>query len=291
MRDLSDYEKLVLDKFSKLTKNQKKIAQFLLDHPEEIALSSIDVIAEKLKVGKSTIVRLAQTLGYDGFLELKTELSNKLRKDLSLTKKFKDALKSESARSDFLSTIADNEIKNIHSTIESFDRDHFKKAILIFVSAPNIYTIGVGLSSLLADIAAYYLNRITMRTKTFNHGILSFQEQIISLNKGDAILAISLPPYAYPTIEAAENARYRGIKVVSITDKITSPIVQYSDVVFTAKTDNIVFINTVSAVLTIIYDLAAGIGLSDRATSLTALALFEKVESDYGFDVHTDFFK
>ena len=73
MPELTYYKQLILDHVSHLTKNQKKIAQFVLDHPEEIAFSSIDVIARKLKVGKATIVRLAQTLGYKSFLELKTE--------------------------------------------------------------------------------------------------------------------------------------------------------------------------------------------------------------------------
>ncbi len=291
MADLSHYKQLIFNNFNKLTKNQKKIAQYLLDHPEEFAFSSVETIAEKLNVGKSTIVRLAQTLGYEGFLELKTELSNELRSDLSLTKKFKDALKSSPAKSDFIATIANNEINNIRSTMQSFDKDLFYKAVKIFVAAPNIYTMGVGISSFIAQIAAYYLNRVTMRARSFTHGSLSLEEQIISLKKDDAILIISLPPYAYPTIEAAEAAQYRGIKIISITDKLTSPITQFSDVVFTTETDNIVFINTISSVLTIVYILAAGVGLSDRATSLTALSLFEKVESEYGFDIHTDFFK
>ncbi|MHB2149622.1 MurR/RpiR family transcriptional regulator [Calditrichota bacterium LG25] len=291
MADLSYYKKIILDNFDKLTKNQKKIAQFLLDHPEEIALSSIENIAEKLNVGKATIVRLAQTLGYKGFLELKTELSNKLRDDLSPTQKFKNALKTHTDKSDFIRTLATNEMNNIQKTIENLDRDQFNKAVRIFVSATNIFTMGLGISSFLAEIASYYLNRVTMRARAFTHGSLTLEEQIISLKKDDALLVISLPPYSYQTIEATETAQYKGVKIVSITDKITSPIAQYCDVVFIAETNNIVFINTVGAILTIIYSLAAGIGLSDRATSLTALSLFEKVESDYGFDIHSDFFK
>ncbi|RKY81684.1 hypothetical protein DRQ07_03395, partial [candidate division KSB1 bacterium] len=237
MTTLLYYKELIVEKFDKLTKNQKKIAQFLLDHPEEFAFSSIEILADKLKVGKSTIVRLAQSLGYDGFLELKTELSNKLRSDLSPTKKFKEALKSEPAKSHFISILAQNEVNNIQATIQKFDRELFNKAVKIFVSAPNIYTMGVGISYFIAEIAAFYLNRITMRAKVFTHGVMSFEEQIISLKRDDAILVISLPPYSYSTIEAAEAAQYRGIKIVAITDKLTSPITQFSDVVFTIETN------------------------------------------------------
>jgi DNA-binding MurR/RpiR family transcriptional regulator len=151
--------------------------------------------------------------------------------------------------------------------------------------------MGSGLSSFLSEIAAYFFNRMNMKTKAFTHGSVNLEEQVISLNKDDAILIINLPPYVYANIAAAEAARYKGIKIVSITDKFTSPISQFSDVVFVCDTDNIVFVNTVSSVLSIIYFLATGIGLSDRTTSLTSLSLLEKVESEYGFDIHMDFFK
>ena len=100
-----------------------------------------------------------------------------------------------------------------------------------------------------------------------------------------------LSGHSIDTIEAVENARAKGIKIISITDKIISPITKFSNVVFTAQTNNIVFVNTVSSVLVIIYALAAGVGLTDRTTSLKAISSFEKAKSEFGFDVHSEFFK
>jgi len=291
MPDLAPFKKLILKHISHLTRNQKKVAQYLLDHPEEIALSSIDVIAERLSVGKATIVRLAQSLGYKGFLELKTELSNKLRDDLSLTKKFKDTIENSNLEVDFLPRIATNEIANIQTTLRDLDQKAFERAVDILLGCSRIYTMGLGISSFLSQLAAYFLNRITMKASAFGHGCLSFHEQMASVEPDACILCFSLPPYSVATIEAAEAARSKDIKVISITDKLVAPIVRHSDVVLTAKTHNIVFINTISAVLVLIYALAAGIGLRDRARSLQVLSLFEKAKSEFGFDVHTEFFQ
>lgn len=291
MPDLSAYKKLILDHLSHLTRNQKKVAQFLLDYPEEIAFSSIDTIAEKLSVGKATIVRLAQALGYKGFLELKTELSNKLRNDLSLTQKFKDTFDSKHLKTGFLASLAENEIENIQNTVQSIDQKAFDNAVKILFTAPKIYTMGLGISSFLSQLAAYFLNRITMKASAFTHGNISFHEQIISVNPGDCVVTISLPPYSVSTIEAAEVGKSKGIKIISITDKLVAPITRFSDVVFTAKTHNIVFINTVSSVLLIIYALATGVGLRDRTKSLEILSLFENAKTEFGFDVRTEFFK
>lgn len=291
MADTFQYKQLIIDNFERLTKNQKKIAKYFLDHPEEFAFSSIDQIANRLNVGKSTIVRLAKTLGYEGFLGLKLELSTKIRSDFSQTKKFTDTLKDLQTKTDFISILTNNEIKNIQTTIQKIDRHLFNKAIEIFITAGEIYTLGLGISAFLSEMAAYYFNRMNMKTKAFTHGSISFEEQIISLKKNDAVLLISLPPYLDSLIEAAELARYRGIKIVTITDQIISPIAQFSDVVFICDTNNIVFVNTVSSILSIIYILTTGIGLSDRTTSLTSLSLLEKTESEYGFDIHSEFFK
>lgn len=291
MSEFNAYKQLILDNIAHLTKNQKKIAQFLIDHPEEIAFSSIDTIAEKLNVGKATIVRLAQALGYKGFLELKTELSAKLRNNLSVAKKFKAALDNEPLKTDFITAIANGEIENIRTTIEKLDRIAFENAVDICVNASRIYTMGVGISKYISQLSAYYLNRITLKTTSFTCGGFSFHEQILSTKSDDAIIAISLAPYTLATIEAAELARSRGNKVISITDELVAPIAEYSDVVFPVLTNNIVFINTASAIFMIVCALATGIGLKDRTTSLKALTLFEETKTEFGFDVHTDFFR
>lgn len=290
MTDLSAYKKLILKNFDKLTKKQKKIAQFLIDHPEEIALSSIDSIADRLNVGKATVVRLAQSLGYKGFLELKTELTNRLRDDIRPSRKLKAALKDSSVKSDFLAAIANDEIQNIHDTINDLDQAAFDKAVQILKQAPQIYTMGLGISSYLSQLAAYFLNKLSLKAKAFDHGAISFHEQILSLSKNDALIGISLPPYSIETIKAAEVARQKGIKVISITDKLISPITKFSDVVFPVKTHNIVFVNSVGAILVIIYSLATGLGLSDKEQALKALEQIENANSDFGFDVRKDFF-
>lgn len=291
MADPILYKQLIMERYDELSKKQKKISQFFIDYPEEFAFSSIESIANKLNVGKSTIVRLAQTLGYKGFLELKNELSNSLKTDLGQTKKFTETLKAIRTSNDFITKYTNNEIRNIQLTIEKIDKNSFNRAIQILIMAPNIYTLGSGICSFLSEIAAYYFNRINMKTRAFTHGSVSFEEQIVRLKSKDAILVLSLPPYIYSITKAVEAAKYRGIKVIAITDKLTSPISKYSDAIFLCETENIVFVNTISSIISLIYILTTGIGLSDRTTSLNSLSLLEKVESEFGFDIHTDFFK
>lgn len=290
MADLSTYKDLILENIDRLTKNQKKIAQFLIDHPEEIALSSIDTIAERLNVGKATVVRLAQSLGYKGFLELKSELINRLRDDIRPSRKLKAALKDSHLKSEYLTTIASDEIQNIQDTLQNLDQEAFDKAVKILKDAPHIYTMGLGISSYISQLAAYFLNKLCLKARAFHHGALSFHEQILSLKKNDALIGISLPPYSIETIKAAEIARQKEIKVISITDKLISPIAKFSDVTFTVKTHNIVFINSIGAIFVIIYALATGLGLSNKESALKALEQFESAQSDFGFDVHKDFF-
>lgn len=291
MSEFTAYKQLILDNISHLTKNQKKIAQFLIDHPEEIAFSSIDIIADKLNVGKATIVRLAQALGYKGFLELKTELSVKLRDNLSATKRFKAAMESEPLTTDFITTIANGEIENIRATIEKLDRTSFNVAVDMCVKAQRIYTLGAGISQYLSQLTAYFLNRITLKASSFTNGGFSFHEQVLSTTKDDVIITFSLPPYTIATIEAAEMAKSKNIGIISFTDKLVAPIAEYSDVVFPVFTENIVFTNTISAISMLVCALATGIGLKDRTTSLKALTSFEATKTEFGFDVHTDFFK
>ena len=73
--------------FSKLTKTQKLLAQKLMDNYEDYVFLSIEEAAKVLGVHKSTLVRLAQNLGYSGYGELRADLQALYRQEVSPGKK------------------------------------------------------------------------------------------------------------------------------------------------------------------------------------------------------------
>lgn len=64
--------------FEELFPAEKKTAQYILDHLEEVTLLNISQLAKKAHASEASIVRMAKHLGYNGFFQMRLLLSNDL---------------------------------------------------------------------------------------------------------------------------------------------------------------------------------------------------------------------
>lgn len=62
--------------FEELFPAEKKTAQYILDHLEEVTLLNISQLAKKAHASEASIVRMAKYLGYNGFFQMRLLLSN-----------------------------------------------------------------------------------------------------------------------------------------------------------------------------------------------------------------------
>src|SRR6185369_11862544 len=60
----------IAERYDSLSNRLQQIAKFVLDHPNDIALETVVVIAERAGVPPSALIRFAQALDYSGFREM-----------------------------------------------------------------------------------------------------------------------------------------------------------------------------------------------------------------------------
>src|SRR5262252_4155771 len=61
----------ILENFAQLSPTLQAAARFVVDHPNEVMIASMRSVAQRAGAQPSTLVRLAQQLGYDGWPALK----------------------------------------------------------------------------------------------------------------------------------------------------------------------------------------------------------------------------
>lgn len=281
MEKIEEIRRLIKDKLPNLTRSQKIIADYMLEHPQKFALSSLEQLEQELKVSKSTIVRMAQFLGYDGFYRLKADFLEEIKNSLEPIERYKKFLSTPHERLDFVELIAEETIKNIEKTIQFLDKIQYAKAIDLIKEANHVYFIGMGISSCLAEIANYLFNRAAIKSTFMPYGALKFTEQIVAMSRKSLVFAFCFPPYSRETISAARYAQSRGIKVISITDKMTNEISQYSDVCLQAAVESITISNSIMSVLVILYALIAQLGKEFKLKSLKTIEALEKVRREF----------
>src|SRR5947199_10488034 len=66
-QSLSAYIRARFDEFSR---SQKDVAQYIVDHLDEVAFQTAEELARRANTSSSTVVRFSQALGFEGFPEL-----------------------------------------------------------------------------------------------------------------------------------------------------------------------------------------------------------------------------
>jgi Transcriptional regulators len=261
---IKSIDMLIRSKLESFSKREKVIANFFVEQMTDVAFLSIHDIAEKLGVGRASIVRFAQKLGYDGFYDLKHDIKNQLQTSIAPLERYQLALKDSAAGYTSILQIADNEVNNINFTVNNLDKKAFNKAAKLLAQAETVYCSGYNMSSFLAGIMSFLLQRIGLKSFPTNLGGRSLEEQLINISRKDVLVTFSNPPYSVETIKATQFAKKQQCSVISFTNSIASPIVQSSDIVLTVKSDSEIFTNSFSAILVVIYALVNEIAIHNK---------------------------
>jgi DNA-binding MurR/RpiR family transcriptional regulator len=88
---------------------ERKAAQFILDHPEQVINLSVQKVAELAQVSEATLVRLSRSLHFKGFQELKLRLAADLAagKTIATTDSYQE-IKIDGTVAEFMQTISHN---------------------------------------------------------------------------------------------------------------------------------------------------------------------------------------
>ena len=270
-----DLEALIQRKYHELPENQRKVADFLIQHIREAPFLSVVEIEDRSGASKATVVRLAQSLGFSGFLEMRGKLIKGVQSQMRITEMF--PLLAGTSREETLTAVADQDVRNINQTINQLDRKVFRDVARMILNASRVYTLGLGISSLMARILAYSLSQVAIRSTSLVHDYETFIEQIHLFERSDLIIAFSFPPYSKETIEVVRAAARRKARIVAVTDRVTSPVSLYAARVLPVVSQNMLFTNSFSAISVIINALTTEVALLNKAKALKNLKESEKL--------------
>jgi DNA-binding MurR/RpiR family transcriptional regulator len=274
-RGSPDLEALIQRKYHELPENQRKVADFLIQHIREAPFLSVVEIEDRSGASKATVVRLAQSLGFSGFLEMRGKLIKGVQSQMRITEMF--PLLAGTSREETLTAVADQDVRNINQTINQLDRKVFRDVARMILNASRVYTLGLGISSLMARILAYSLSQVAIRSTSLVHDYETFIEQIHLFERSDLIIAFSFPPYSKETIEVVRAAARRKARIVAVTDRVTSPVSLYAARVLPVVSQNMLFTNSFSAISVIINALTTEVALLNKAKALKNLKESEKL--------------
>ena len=269
-----DLQHLIQSAYPNLPENQRKVADALIERLREVPFLSVIDLQEISGTSKATVVRLAQHLGFSGYLELRDRVREGAQSEISATESF--PLLSGKSNEETLTAVARQDVKNITQTISQIDRAMFNRVTGMILTANQVYTCGLGISSLLASVLSYSLNQVAVRSTSFAHEHETFFEQIHQVGPSDILVAFSFHPYSRETVDTAKALASRGVPVVAVTDRVTSPICFVSKAVLPIASQNLLFTNSISAVSVLINALTTEVALRSKRRATDNLRKTEK---------------
>ena len=212
-----DFISVVRDAYPSLSKSDKRIAQYLLDAPEQFVNASVKEVSVKAGVSDATVVRFGRNLGYRGFKDLKILLVQYLAVEQAL----KDAGNSlvASSTGSFVDQIYRSSLIVLERAARDMKLDKLDTAAQIITDSKRVYIYGAGGSSgILAAELHNRLFRLNIMATSFTDSYLQ-RMSASTLTSNDAVLVISSTGRPRSLQESAELAQHYGAKCVAITDK------------------------------------------------------------------------
>jgi DNA-binding MurR/RpiR family transcriptional regulator len=233
-RDFQSLKALIADRGADLPKRLSQVAAYAIEHPDEIAFGTAASIAEQADVQPSTLVRFAQTLGYQGFSELQEIFRSRLRERVLNYEERLEHLRQHalvaSKPAVLLHGFADAALKSLNEIKQKVDSLQLESLVETLSSAGTIYLIGLRRSFPITAYMAYAFGKLGVR-HVLTSSLAGLAADELSFAKPeDAIFAVSFSPYASETVNLASDAARRGVPLVAITDSPLSPLARHARV-------------------------------------------------------------
>ncbi len=218
--------------YSELGPAEKRVADYILEHPEEVLAMSVSELAARCDCGDATPVRFAHRLKLEGFGMLKIRLAGELRQISSLGS---DIQKEDAPFDIFRKRIGDI-AASLYNTETVLDPTELERAASSIMSAGRIVIFGLGNSASVAKDAEHKFLRIGLSAQacTDNH----MQAIIAShLRRGDVAIGISHSGVSRDVVDALRLAKATGATAICITNFGKPPIIDTSDIVLYTKSE------------------------------------------------------
>lgn len=251
-----DYESLVAliqAEYDGLSRSFQAVARYLTQNPNDVAVQSINDIATKCNVHASSLVRFAQSLGYDGFKELKELFHRRLITAApgfeARVKSLKDDLQlhKRGTPKGILGDLVARDIATLQDLFNESVEENLVRAVELLEKAETIYIAGQLRSAPIAIFVRYVLTMLN-RTAVLldaNGGLATHMARV--MRPKDLLFSISFRFYAKEVVSITEIAHAAGVPVVAISDGKLSPLAKCATVLFSIPEGDYAFSRSLAA--------------------------------------------
>ncbi len=264
-------EDRILASFEGLSPKQRAIARLILDNRYFASFASAAEIGEKVDASAATVVRLCQELGYQGLPDLQQSIRDELPSYLTAVERLEQRLTATASEHELPQRVLATDIANLQRTGNALSTAAFDGAVGALARARNVLIVASGVTAPAASFLAYSLQVINRPAQAISDGDIALAVSLAHLVPGDVVIGIGLWRYVRSTVEALARAKAQGARVIAITDSQVSPLAREADFAFEVVAEGVAHSLSVTAIISLMNALVAGVSLHEPARSTASL--------------------
>lgn len=230
-------------KLKDLTNSERKVADFIIKNPSETTYDTINVLSKKAGTSTTTVMRLATKLDYSGYAELQQALQEYMKNNSAPKERLISNLQNVEENELWSQTIGfyANQMDQLFKQI---DKTTLDEAVNLIEKSKRVYCTSVRSGLSVGQYLSQNINRLHGNCKFIVADVSDWVDEIVSMGSDDLLVAVSFPRYAKRINDFVKIAKEKNVRIIVITDKYSSPLVDYSDIVLPADSNSLAFHNS-----------------------------------------------
>lgn len=234
--------------YDSLTPSFKRLGEFILNHELDVAFMTATELAQTQGVDAATVVRFAQTLGYDGYRELSHEIQQVVKADLTATYAGFDEARTDAER---LQALLQNERHNLEVAVAQVS-DQGAQLVERMAQARRVWLVGEAGGRCLAQFFADYLRLAGLQAAAIDPDPAEAARVLWDLGGEDLVIGLGVPGTGVDTAAVLSFAKQRGAGTAAVTVSTVLPPAQVADHVLVCPSNTPVGLPSVAGVMTLL---------------------------------------
>jgi DNA-binding MurR/RpiR family transcriptional regulator len=259
---LSAYIQARFDEFSR---SQKDVAQYIVDHLDEVAFQTAEELARRANTSSSTVVRFSQALGFEGFPELQDSARQEYRRRYTSPDGPKGAVVEplfSLDQNEFETAISSDHV-NVEETARKVSRSDVQATIDAIASADRVLIAGTDQMAFFASYLRHLLMLLDLQADIVASPSQEALSRLGRIDENTLVIGLSAGRPHPLVVRAMKLARHRKARTVAITDATLSEVAKLASIRLYYSSNSPAYVRSHTALLSIIQALAYGVYARD----------------------------
>ena len=260
---LSTYIQARFDDFSR---SQKDVAQYIVDHLDEVAFQTAEELARRANTSSSTVVRFSQALGFEGYPELQQSAREEYRRRHATAPVMNSPGSAAPLfsldQNEFETMLAADHV-NVEDTARKVSRSEVDAAVEAIATTPRLLVAGTDQMAFFASYLRHLLMLLDLRAEIVASPSQEALGRLSRIDDETLVIGLSAGRPHPLVVRAMKLARHRKARTIAITDATLSEVAKLAQIRLYYSSNSPAYVRSHTALLSMVQALAYGVYARD----------------------------